>query len=94
MSAITLTRQAVSVTCSEVDTALIEVANRYPELERCMKVARAMLCRLDTIRDEAKLGACIAKQNIACGRSDDAAGDLVQLVDLLGKWDRRHELML
>jgi len=85
---------AVNVTCSEVDSALAQVAHRYPELERCMKVARAMLCRLDTIRDEAKLGAVIAREHARAGDVAGANGELDKLVGFLGQWGQRHELML
>lgn len=85
---------AINVTCGEVDNALAEVAHRYPELEQCMKVARAMLCRLDTIRDEAKFGACIALQRTRSGDAGAAAVELDKLIEWLGQWDQRHELML
>lgn len=86
--------EAVTVTCADVDTALAHVASTRPELAQCMAVARAMLCRLDTIRDEAKLGACIAREHCKLGNVAEADKQLGSLIGWLGQWGNTHVLDL
>ena len=86
--------KVVHVSTGDVDLALAKVADDYPELARCMAVARAMITRLDTIRHEAKFGALVVKGKVEAGASAEAAADLQRLVRWLDTWSKRHELML
>lgn len=100
MSAVTLRNGAthtgghttVSVTREQVDQALAQVARTYPELERCMAVATAMLCRLDTIRSEAKLSASVLRRS--CEALPTASTHVADLLGILGSWGEVHELYI
>lgn len=70
--------ETLEVTVKEVRESLARIAEAHPELAREMKVADAMLSRLDTIRQEAPL----------------YAGNHENLRKLCGSWDDPHTLYL
>jgi len=84
--------RTVAVSVSELDTALAAVADTHPHLTQCMDVARAMLCRLDTIRDEARLGSSLLRHSLARGDLDLASRNLESIREVLGERGKRHEL--
>lgn len=82
----------VEVSRDDVDAALSMVASNYPELERCMVVARALLCRLDTIRDEAKFGIIMAKMKVEADNAEAGIKRLNETLNCLGNWHQKHSL--
>ena len=81
----TTTRQAVN-------DALEQVGREYPELHDCMRVAAAMLVRLDTIRDEAGLHLSGARWKASQGKAEEAVTAMDTVKQVLGNWDDSHTL--
>lgn len=81
----TTTRRAVK-------EALEQVGMEHPELHDCMRVAAAMLVRLDTIRDEAKLHISAARWKASQGKAEEAVTAMDTVMQVLGNWDDSHTL--
>ncbi|GAO23301.1 hypothetical protein [Alicycliphilus denitrificans] len=81
-----------TTTRKEVQAALEQVGAEYPELHDCMRVATAMLVRLDTIRDEAKLHLSGAYEQASQGEAREVAATIKTVRQILGQWGDSHTL--
>lgn len=85
---------SVTVTRSEVEAALQMVAGAYPELDRTMQVAKAMLVHMDSLRDHAQLGIDLARNELSRGTSKNVITNLESASQTLGDWNRKYTLYL
>lgn len=81
----------VSVTPAEVRAALQVIGQEFPNLRRSMEVAEAMIIRLETSQDEARLhlGLIDAAKDIA-----EVGKSVANVAICLGKRGQRETLML
>lgn len=79
-------------TRGEVTEALAWVARNRPELRDTMRVAIAMLVRLDTIRDDAASPAFLAQRKAEQGDAPGALVSVGNVLQILGAQNQRHAL--
>ncbi len=76
----------------DVQAALEDLGREFPELNDCMRVAAAMLVRLDTIRDEAQWHVAAARRKVVQGDADGALKAIENLKQTLGDREEIHTL--
>ena len=83
-----------TTTRRSVEEALRQIGLEHPELHDCMRVAAAMLVRLDTIRDEAGLHLSGARWKASQGKAEEAVTAMDTVMQVLGNWDDSHTLYI
>lgn len=78
----------------QIDAVLCAIEREQPELQTVLSAVRAFMCHLDSVRDEAKLGASLAKGALKAGNSEVAISNLNTVVKMLGRWNDEHRLYL
>jgi hypothetical protein len=84
--------ETMDMTVQEVIGGLMAVARTHPDTEHAMEIARAMLTRLDTIRDEIKFKTTFGKDATARGDIRKAAEKFDDIHRMTGTWTTKHRL--
>jgi hypothetical protein len=87
------TVELITVSRAEVEAALVAVEKVYPELRRILRVTAAMMCALDSVRDEAAWSASVA-QHFALTDGEKCKARLSALLEFLGHWGQKRRLFV
>lgn len=86
--------RVASVSRQHVDDMLQAVEQEHPELADLLALTKALACRLDTIRDEAKFGLSGVMSRLRAGEIDKALDELDVTRRSLGRWEEVHRLLI
>ena len=86
--------RVVHVSRERVDDMLDAAEQEHPELADLFALTKALACRLDTIRDEAKFGLSGVMSRLRAGEVDKALEELTVAHSCLGRWEEVHRLLI
>lgn len=84
--------QDFELSVDEVISGLMAVSAKHKDTVFAMEIAKSMLYRLETLRDELKLRATVCKQHLTAGRGDDVLEMLDSIVRMAAGRDSKHTL--
>ena len=76
----------------EIDTVLHAMEHEAPAMREVLGIVRAFMCRLDTMRDEAKLRLTMAQAHLRSGDMPALAQTLADARSTLGERGEQHRL--